>query len=192
MILGWMADLELFYIQQWAKKVPKNGVIVEIGSFMGKSAVCWATHCDPTVKVYCVDKFDEDYRPTTLISSKNQPENTSIPHNGQVYNVYESFLENTACYKNIIPLRGNLPSEILYPGDAIDLLFVDLSHTNPIDWDSILFFKSFMKSNSIICGHDYTSLFPDVVENAKQLSEMYGNPVECKTNTLLWSVKVNT
>lgn len=189
MILGWMSKSELAIIRYWAKNIPQNGVVVELGSFMGKSAVCWATHCHPSVKIYCVDKFEEEYTPKNLISSIADPTNPDIPHNNITYNVYKSFLENTKQYKNIIPLRGTLP-KIEYLGDYVDLLFVDLSHKNPVDRESIAFFEPYMKNNSIICGHDYCVEFPDVKENAHALANAYQTSLNIIPNTSLWLVKI--
>jgi hypothetical protein len=50
------AELEL--IARTAAEVRPRGVIVEIGSFAGRSSVHWAANSDPTVAVYCMDPFD--------------------------------------------------------------------------------------------------------------------------------------
>lgn len=55
-IIGHMVEPELKIIESWASNVPKNGV-VEIGSFFGRNAVCWALTADPSVKIFCGDMF---------------------------------------------------------------------------------------------------------------------------------------
>lgn len=190
MILGRDSPLELDYISQWAIKVPKNGVIVELGTFMGKSAVCWAMNADPTVTIYCIDSFEEEYKPTSLISSRADPHDPFIPHNGNTYNVYAEFLKNTATYKNIVPIRGTLPNNIHFPKIDIDLLYIDLAHVNPIDWESIMYFLPYMKNESLICGHDYLPIFPDVISNANTLAKMLDAPVDFPVNSSLWSVQL--
>ena len=39
---GFMTLQELEQIANWAKEVPENGVIVEVGSYVGRSACAWA------------------------------------------------------------------------------------------------------------------------------------------------------
>ena len=58
-ILGHMYEHELKVIEKWALTVPAGGVIVEIGSFFGRSAICWAMSADPSVKIYCGDCWPE-------------------------------------------------------------------------------------------------------------------------------------
>ncbi|MBF0160593.1 MAG: class I SAM-dependent methyltransferase, partial [Magnetococcales bacterium] len=39
-IQGWLEPLEGFLLYQWAKHGPGRGIVVELGSFMGRST-CW-------------------------------------------------------------------------------------------------------------------------------------------------------
>jgi len=46
-------------LEKFAMRVPPNGVVAEIGSFMGRSAWGFAKTVDPSVKVYCIDLWKE-------------------------------------------------------------------------------------------------------------------------------------
>jgi len=167
-ISGHMTEPELKIIESWSQSVPKNGVIVELGSHQGRSAYCWSKSCDPSVKIYCIDKF----------------ENKKIP------NIYENFKRNTKDCDNIIVLKGVSPKNINYPGDSIDIFFMDAAHTNPNDIQNFNHFRKFFKKSFMLCGHDYHKSFPDVIENVKYFSSLYNKEVQLYQGTSLWSIKV--
>jgi len=184
---GWMTEYELGFLGEWATLVPVNGTVVEIGSFMGRSSVAWAMSCDPSVKIYCGDIFYEHFTQNHPFSLEEAP---YAPISGHEYNTWVEFQKNTEKFKNIIPMRGTAPLESNYNQDPIDLLFVDAAHSNPSDWDTIKYFAQFVKVGGFITGHDHSEHYPDVVENAKRLSAMYGSPLKIIEFTMLWSVEV--
>jgi predicted O-methyltransferase YrrM len=166
-IPGFMSENELLQIAEWAKQVPKNGIIVEFGSLYGRSSVCWAMNCDPSVTIYCIDSF----------------------HDGK-QDCYDIFIENTKKYKNIVPIRGISPHKIKYPGDKINLFFMDAAHTNPYCVQNIEFYKQFMQEDSIMCGHDYSQSWPDVVDTVNKFSAGIGKTYKLYEGTSLWEIKV--
>ena len=79
--------------------------------------------------------------------------------------------------------RSNIP---------IDLFFLDASHTNPSDWEILEYFIPFIKTNGIICGHDYDeNQFPDVVENLKKLELLFNTKVVLFKNSSIWMIYKN-
>jgi len=161
-ILGFMAPRELLQISEWAKMVPADGVIVEVGSYLGLSASAWA-EADSSVKVYCIDKFDD----------------------------LAGFIKNTSNYPNVIPLRGDSPNNVDYPGDLIDIFFLDASHTNPSDLEYIEYFLPLIKPGGLFCGHDYgDSRYPDIMTNIKLLEDMLGQKVTHHPRTSLYSFRI--
>lgn len=44
----------------------------------------------------------------------------------------------------------------------------------------------------MITGHDHFDMFPDVIENAKRLSEIYQSPIILYEGSILWSIEVTT
>lgn len=182
-ILGYTTPVELEVISSWAKHVPKNSTVVELGSFFGRSSIAWVENAHPSIKIYCIDWFLEN-----LYIDWNDGTQPSYPAKGVTYNVWESFLDNTKNYSNIIPLRGNSPKDITYPGDLIDVLFIDLHHQNPVDIDNLNFFIPFMKPNGVICGHDYCDAWPDVKDNVKFLEEKFNKTATFYEGTTLWKI----
>jgi hypothetical protein len=169
---GHMNESELRCIERWASAVPENGVIVEVGSLYGRSAIAWAKSCDPSVNVYCVDAF---FDPTTGAD------------------FYPQFQENTKDIPNIIPVPNLCPwfPYSRYVDRAADIFFIDAAHKNPNDWEIIQFALKNLKSGGLLCGHDYISMFPDVKLNVNRLEEMLGKQATFYSGTSLWSFVID-
>ena len=187
--MGWMTPGDLIAVANLAKIVPADGIIVEVGSMFGKSAVSWATYSNAS-KIYCVDTFLENYNVIHGISDEIC-ERMDYPLSGGTYDILKIFTENTKNYSNIIPVRGYSPSNIVIPEEKIDLFFLDVGHKNPNDWDNIEYFLPMIKVGGIISGHDYDPIkFPDVVENAARLGKMMNSEVILYDRSTVWSMVV--
>ena len=179
-IKGWMHEEELQVIEQLAKTAGPVGVIVEVGSFCGKSSIAWAMSADPSVTIYCFDPFYEQIG----------------DNEGNNCNTWEEFQKNTSEFKNIISIRGLTPQQSAYTDPRpIDIFFIDASHYNPSDWDIIEHFIPFIKPGGIIAGHDYslyltepTIAFPDVNNNVHKLEEMFNQKAKV-TKTFWYLIK---
>lgn len=166
-ISGWMTNNELEAINELAKTAQPNGVIVEVGSWIGRSATMWAQSADPTVTIYCFDPFNQ----------------------------WEEFKKNTNKFSNIIPVRGMVPVDTAYTDPRqIDVFFLDASHYNPSDWEIIKHFLPFIKPGGIVAGHDYTVYrkdkikYPDVNLNVHRLEENFKRKASMVDT--LWSLKM--
>lgn len=187
-ILGWMQPIDLGHIELLSAQVPKNGIIVEVGSYMGRSSYCWASSADPTVTVYCIDIFPE-FEDLKHSIPDDVCEELGIPKSG-IYNFFEAFKENTKDCKNIKMIRGNSPWGISYDESLIDLFFLDAGHSNPNDWDNLEYFRTYVKPGGIIAGHDYyLEGFPDVVENVHKLEQIYNTRATFYKDSSIWSIQ---
>lgn len=171
-ITGFTTESELKQIEEWASSVEKNGVIVEIGSYLGRSSIAWALSCDPSVKVFCIDQFG-----TNIITNISD---------------FEIFNKNTQHIKNIIPIKGSSPHDIVYPGLPIDIFFLDAAHTNPSDLDNLEYFIPFIKQGGLLCGHDYNTgaMPPAIEENILMLEKKFNQSVKLYPETTLWSFRM--
>ena len=182
-----MSEAELAVIESWAYSVPANGVIVEIGTFFGRSAVCWAMTADKSVKIYCGDVWPE----SIVVNGYNYMMPYYAPKKNHNYNLWQDFKNNVKEFSNIIPMRGLCPQGITYPGNPIDIFFLDAAHTNPSDWENIEYFLPFIKSTGMICGHDYSTNWPDVVENVHRLEKLLNRKATIYPNGYLWSISMS-
>lgn len=184
-----MTGTDMLALEKVAKLVPEGGIIVEVGSMFGKSAISWATHSKAS-KIYCVDTFIENYRVSHTFSDADCKQ-AAYPLSNVEYNILEIFTENTKDFTNIIPIRGDSPRNIDLPETQVDLFFLDASHTNPNDWENIEYFLPKIKKGGIISGHDYIPKdFPDVIDNVRRLESMLGITAVVYKNSSVWSIVV--
>jgi SAM-dependent methyltransferase len=180
-------DLNILY--EWAKLVPENGVIVEIGSFLGRTAVALAEGAPASTKIYCIDYFS-DYFNKMLTKDNNFCGDDDFWKIGKIYNTKEEFVKFTKDYGNIIQLVLERPNKVYpYQGELIDLLFLDCAHYNPDDLMNIQYFKKFLKPNAVICGHDYHPRFPDVIKNVKILEIIYKTKAILYESNSMWAIR---
>ena len=189
-VLGLTSEADLDKLYNLAKAVPENGIIVEVGSLFGRTAVALAEGAVSSTKIYCIDYFDEfindHFAGQSFYNTGPQWEV------GKIYNRKDEFQKYTKEYANIIPLQlSSRTSSIYHPykGEPIDLFFLDASHKNPSDIMNIMYFRTFLKPNAVICGHDYALMFPDVIKNVKFLEQLYKTPVIRYANSSMWAIR---
>ncbi|MBM5816107.1 MAG: class I SAM-dependent methyltransferase [Cyanobacteria bacterium K_Offshore_surface_m2_239] len=123
------------------KLATNKSQIVEIGSYQGASACCFAAAPNPSLKsIYCIDTWTNE-------GMTEGPRDT-----------WMQFRKNTIRYSSkIIPLRGwsvDVADQLLLYTTKIDLLFIDGAHdfmSVKADWDH---FKGFLDIGSIVIFHD--------------------------------------
>ena len=155
-----MSDAELYQVINLAKRVPKNGVIVEVGSLYGLSSWHLAKYCDPSVTVFCIDPFQREQWIVELVEK---------PQNAPPF-CRAAFEHYTSDCHNIVPIQGYSPNSIKGWKLPIDLYLEDAVHTNPILHANIKFWSELVKPQGIVSGHDYSKDFPDVVAEVNALS----------------------
>lgn len=138
-----------------------DGVIVEIGSFTGKSAC--ALSKTAKVPVYCIDLWDLTYsddprlRPGYVAATKQR-----APDN------YLTFLENTRD-RNLISIKG-ISTEIAKAWNReIGLLFIDGDHSYEGCISDYKGFASYIIQGGILAIHDYDVRHPGVVKAVKEI-----------------------
>lgn len=164
---GFMEELELIQIAEWAELVPQNGIIVEIGSYKGRSSYAWATSCHSSVTVFCFDQRHEQG---------------------------DEFSKNTQHIKNIVPIKSYVPYNMNnWNVQPVDVFFLDGTHSNPQDIDAINYFIPLLKQGGLLCGHDYypdTNNCPDIISNVRHLEERFNSEVYHPNGTSLWAFRL--
>jgi predicted O-methyltransferase YrrM len=188
-ITGLTSKKDLDIVYEWAAKVPENGTIIEIGAFLGRTAVALAEGAPPSATIYSIDYFTS-YK----LMSAPMAQNANGPdawHPEKIYNTEEELIKNTKDYKNIIPLKLDQHLKVYpYNKEPIDLLFLDGRHQNPDDMINLLYFRKFLKPNALICGHDYHPDFPDVISNTIELEKMYKTMTTLYQHSCMWSIRI--
>lgn len=137
--VGWMSEAELSYLAEVAAKSP---LIVEIGSWKGRSTLALACNC-PGI-VYAVD---------TWKGTEQQGDELAQHEDGWLFG---QFTRNMAGLDNIQPLvmTSLLAAEWLR-NRRFDLVFIDGYHTYEGVRDDILAWTPLLNHGGILCGHDY-------------------------------------
>jgi len=178
-IPGQMTEGELRGIEGLARKVPKGGSIVEVGSLFGLSSYTWATTVDPSVTVHCIDPWVREQWIVDLVEAKiaGCPE-FSI----------DAFKRYTRTCTNLTAHQGYSPREFGDWSGRVDLFFDDALHHNPYFRESIRFWLNKMKAGGIMCGHDYCDEWPDVKAEVNLLAGELG--VLVHTRQWLWWIEI--
>ena len=66
-IPGWATEADLKVLEYFSSEVPKDGLILEVGSFCGRTSYALAKSCDLSTRVVCIDLWREG---TLSISSE--------------------------------------------------------------------------------------------------------------------------
>ena len=178
-IPGWMPESELKTLEQLAFTLPRNGRMVEVGPFCGRSSWCWAKSADPTVKVTCIDIWnpaEHPYHPPVVIGDAAAvgPDFGMAEHVDQAVGSLENFRRYTRDCHNIEPLRGASPYDFKDWQEPLDLVFLDGVHHNPTFWDDINFWFWKVRPGGICCGDDFGRSHPDVVYGVHDFAKNHG------------------
>jgi predicted O-methyltransferase YrrM len=148
---GWLSDEEATALFVTAASIKaENPVVVEIGSYVGKSSVCIAgglRHSRRGGRLFCVDPFDATDQEWYLAQRDEKK-------TGKLYN---RFVENTWAYDNIIAVPGfslDAVRDSVIP-EAIDMLFIDGNHTYDAVSADIMAWVPYLKTGTgILAMHD--------------------------------------
>lgn len=191
-IPGFMSDVSLPAIERLARKVPENGVIVEIGSFMGRSAWAFAKSAYPSVKVYCIDLWQtpENWKRKNLTMQTFYEQMDGDFDPNKVYD-FAAFKENVKDCPNIIPIVAH-STENDWPLDKkADLVFVDGDHESPQVEKDIDYWLKRLKPNGILAGHDFSMInFPAVCRAVILISEKLRKPIKFFKDTSIWMIEL--
>lgn len=159
-IPGWF-DFEDIY-QEAIDRAPKNGHLVEIGTFLGKS-LCYllekAEISQKNLSISCVDLFS--ITPDSGDGEMPWGENARIweKNNGGENALFDHFQKNIsecAGNKNLSILRQNSwEASHRFENSSLDFVFIDASHAyHNVKKDIESWFPK-LKPGSIMAGHDY-------------------------------------
>ena len=125
---------------------PSGSHFVEVGSFLGKSAVFMAVeiiNSGKRIKFDCVDHWR---------GSEEHYDNENI----DTENLYENFLENIQPVKGVInPVRAeSVVASKLYKPNSLDFIFIDASHDERSVREDLTYWMPRLKENGMIAGGD--------------------------------------
>ncbi|KAF3361923.1 hypothetical protein PHSC3_001480 [Chlamydiales bacterium STE3] len=169
-IPGYMPKKDLEIIEALAGSIKENGLIVEVGSYFGRSSWVWAKSSPPHSTVYCIDPW---------------------PHLDSVRGIFDVSLEDFKSYvqdcPNVVPIQGYSPHIPWTEDLLVDLVFIDGNHFSPHVDNDLQFWSRMLKPTGILCGHDFNPLrYPDVCETVIRLAQESGWPLRIFEGSTIW------
>ena len=152
------------------QKFSKDKIVLEIGSFLGKSSVCIA---EVAKQLTCVDTFKADPK-------NSEDQNSSI---------FKEFSENTKEFKNISVFKGT--SNKFFKAAKVslhvkfDFIFIDGAHNYEQVKKDIKNAKRHLNEGGLIACHDYNNIekhagVKKAVNELLEIIEKHGTLVVCK------------
>lgn len=152
---GWMSERELIWL---ATKARDCKIIVEFGSYLGRSTRAMADNCEGIV--YAVDPWSGKYQ--TDDGAELMDVNT------YVMPFFLNNLEDHVESGKVVPKRGysyNFKLEV-----AADMIFIDGDHRYETVVKDIHKAIELLGNRGLICGHDYNHpIWPGVKKAVDQL-----------------------
>ena len=132
--------------KKMVEKFSSGSHFVEVGTFLGKSAVYMAVeiiNSGKLIKFDCIDHW---------LGSEEHKDNDKV----DVDNLYEDFLKNIEPVKGIIkPVRvDSISASKLYKPNSLDFIFIDASHDEQSVKADLTFWMPRLKEDGIIAGDD--------------------------------------
>lgn len=183
---GWMTDSELQFLAHQSRL---HRTIIEVGSWHGRSATAIVENMPENAILYCIDTWN---------GTPNEKSDTNTFHatadllDGDY--VYNHFMSNMFEYiqkGKVIPIRmhSEHAASLLKNKNVIaDMIFIDAGHTYEDVKKDIISWMPLLRSNGILCGHDYHVdgvAWPGV---HRAVHEMFNN-VRNVTNTGIWQIR---
>jgi len=156
-ICGWGNTCSLVNLAKYAKQVPENGTIVELGTFAGRSAYALGMNKKDSVHLYCYDWFGDPCNPRTLASFQQD----SLLHNADTDQIYcvETVRENLQDVKNLHLVKAVLPlavEEMTFEDESVDFIYIDAGHTYDQTKSNINQWYPKIKKGGVLYFDDYS------------------------------------
>lgn len=153
-IRGWLSRDEQRRLYELARAVPAGGTIVELGSWMGKSAVMLGAGslAGPRARVFAVDLFAAVHEENLEYAPRldDAPEDY-LP-------VFHRNIERAALQDLVTPIRARTTDAAEdWEGGPIDLLFIDANHSYESTRADFLAWVGHCGRGSTCAFHDYTN-----------------------------------
>ena len=151
-IQGWLSPNEALGLFKTAAKVPKNGRIVEIGSWKGKSTYCLAKGLKSGT-IFAIDPFDASGENESAVVYEKEKGTTPL------LNQFTERMKTLGVLHKISPLVG-FSRDYRKKISDIDFLFIDGDHSKEgcqFDFET---FSPKVKVGGYLAFHDYRPEMP--------------------------------
>lgn len=182
-IPGWSDVEKLKGLAELASNVKEGGLIVEVGSFCGRSAYAMGMNKDDSVKLLCVDMFIDEWLTNRKVEDYPGTE-TCYGDKSQMYS-YDTFIRNTNEVKNLDTIRMVFPydEEYFSFNKKIDLLFIDATHTYDAVRADIEQWCPHLKDDAVVVFDDYCDQFQGCIDAVNEYAQSVGSEIKIIAGT---------
>ena len=149
---GWLSEKEALGLYTIARKLPKNAIVVEIGSWKGKSTFCLACGLK-NGNIIAIDPFNADA--VNDVGSKEEYLQKKGPED--LLLTFQTNMESRGVMEKIIIKKGYSSQFQKETGD-IDFLFIDGDHSIEGCKEDFEMYAPKLKRGGYLAFHDY---YPD-------------------------------
>jgi predicted O-methyltransferase YrrM len=164
-----VCEEERLYLKKKTKRVPLDGIVVEVGSWTGQSSVAIskgiAKYCSG-VKFYCVDIWSQEYYEST----------PGLCDAARKMDVKDVFEKNMSKYPHLTMQMKSTDAATTFKDCSIDMVFIDANHEYEYVKEDISAWWPKLKHGGLMCGHDYSIKFGGVIRAVKERFSEYSNP----------------
>jgi diadenosine tetraphosphate (Ap4A) HIT family hydrolase len=187
-IPGLILNSDVSAINDIVNRLPQNNTIVEIGSFLGRSATEWANSVKKQNKnavIYCIDYFQ---MPADLIKQRMIEAGMQIDHSIENCKTQlDMFKLFTQEYNNINIIQSKFDSKFVCDFEKITCVFDDSDHTEKTLGTVFDFWWPKIENGGILCGHDYDIVA--VQSTVQKYSKLYDTQIEFFPNSSVWALQ---
>ncbi|MBM4136783.1 MAG: glycosyltransferase [Nitrospira sp.] len=148
-VKGFLCEGDIHFLFEKARNLPRNGIIVEIGSFMGLSSVIMAHALLATqnygARIYCIDTWEGSPEHATLNEVKNK----------QLFDIFLSNIKKSGVSSFIHPIhKASVDAASEFADQSIDILYIDGDHSFEGCYSDLKAWYPKLHKNGILFGHD--------------------------------------
>ena len=150
---GWTNEEELGWLAEQAQLTGESSKIVEIGVFLGRSALALADNADWGSVIYCVDSYASyDDEGVASVVEAGSWDSVYEQAKGNLYFPYGN-LESS---NRVVFFReASTRAALRFLDHSIDMIFIDGDHSYSAVMADITAWERTIKPGGLICGHDY-------------------------------------
>jgi predicted O-methyltransferase YrrM len=153
---GWLSQSEATGLYLTASMLPPAAVIVEIGSWQGKSTFCLAKGLR-SGKIYAIDPFNAD----AGFDVESSQVYTALKGTRDLLDIFNDNMKNFNVEKNIVVKKG-YSEQFAKDFDLIDFLFIDGDHSIAGCKKDYQLYSGKVRKGGFIAFHDYYSDRPEL------------------------------
>ncbi len=147
---GWFTDADAEAYEIIVERIPANGVIVEVGAWMGRSTGALIEQCRKQGKaphILVVDTFQ---------GSPNEQAHLDVAqaNGGSVWSLFNKNMRALGRYKHLMTLPMTSSDAADLWSEQVDAVFIDATHTFASVCNDITMWRPKLKHGGILAGHD--------------------------------------